>query len=119
MAANSAIIIIKAGEWSEEDKRAYRIWDNQSALLPGISSRPRSFAAITRAWPSNQNTLLVQNHRHRKAEPLYIIGDQLDLLFGVSSRVPDVTHEAPDLKPHNAVRRPQARPRVIIAGDWG
>jgi len=26
-------IIIKAGEWSEEDKRAYRIWDNQSALL--------------------------------------------------------------------------------------
>jgi ParB-like chromosome segregation protein Spo0J len=26
-------IVIKDGEWSEEEKRAYRIWDNQSALL--------------------------------------------------------------------------------------
>lgn len=26
-------VVISAGEWSEDDKRAYRIWDNQSALL--------------------------------------------------------------------------------------
>lgn len=26
-------VIIEAGEWSDDDKRAYRIWDNQSALL--------------------------------------------------------------------------------------
>lgn len=26
-------VVIADGEWSEEDKRAYRIWDNQSALL--------------------------------------------------------------------------------------
>ncbi len=26
-------VVIADGEWSEDDKRAYRIWDNQSALL--------------------------------------------------------------------------------------
>lgn len=26
-------VVIADGEWSEEDRRAYRIWDNQSALL--------------------------------------------------------------------------------------
>src|SRR6266849_5832192 len=26
-------VVIAAGEWSDNDKRAYRLWDNQSALL--------------------------------------------------------------------------------------
>ena len=63
----------------------------------------------------DQNASLVRDHRRRKAEPRDIVGNLLDLVWRMRPRVLRVGEEALDLKPHHAVRRPDARRR----GDPG
>jgi hypothetical protein len=68
---------------------------------------------------SDQNASLVRDHRHRPAVSLYIVGNLLDLFWGMCARIQSIRNQALDLKPRNPVRGPNERSRITMMRDCG